>query len=103
MGTGGLVFLDPTRQVLTYTADGASPADSFTYTVSDPHGGSVTGTMDLAVSGAAANATTLVGTAGTDTLTAAKAGQTLLGGGGNDTLNANASGTTVFAGGGMTR
>ncbi len=72
------------------------PTDSFTYTVSDGSGGTVTGTVDIAITGA--SEPTQVGTAGNDTLSAASANTRLIGGGGNDTLNAHAAGTTVFGG-----
>jgi len=49
---GRLVYYDAAKGLLTYTADGYNPnktTDSFTYTIADPHGLSVTGTVNVAI------------------------------------------------------
>jgi Ca2+-binding RTX toxin-like protein len=98
-GTTGFAYLDASDKLLTYTASGfnpnaTQPADSFTYTATDQYGQSVTGTMDLTVTGP--SRPTQVGT----NLTANGAGQRLVGGNGNDTLTANGSSQLIFGGNG---
>ncbi len=69
--TMGFLYFDPAHQRLTYTADGHNakqPTDSFTYTISDPSGATVTGTVDVTVTGASRH--THVGTPGADRLAA---------------------------------
>ena len=90
-GTAGFLYPNLAQHMLTYTADGynaAKPTDSFTYTVGDPGGSTVTGTVDVNVTGP--SLPTAVGTAGADVLS----GQTniawrLLGLDGNDRLQVN--------------
>jgi len=97
--TMGFLYFDPVNQMLTYTADGfnpAKPVDSFTYTISDPQGATVTGTVDLTVTGAALP--TKVGTAGADRLSVDGSGHRLIGGDGNDTLTADGSNQLIFGG-----
>ncbi len=100
--TMGFLTLDPARQLLTYTADGfnpAQPTDSFTYTVSDPHGGTVTGTVDVPVTGTGPQgANVVVGTSGPDHLQATQVGTWLVGAAGNDTLTGAAKGAVIFGG-----
>ena len=98
-GTAGFLYPDLSKHMLTYTADGYNPnkpTDSFTYTVADPDGGTVTGTVDVAVTGP--SLPTKVGTAGPDQLATDGASQRLLGLNGNDSLVAAQSNALVFAG-----
>jgi hypothetical protein len=96
--TVGFLYFDPTAKMLTYTASGynaQSPTDSFTYTLTTPQDGTVTGTVDIAVTGP--SLPTQVGTAGNTTLTANGADQRLIGGP-NDSLTAQGSGSLLFGG-----
>ncbi len=94
----GFLTFDPTNHVLTYTASGfnpSQPTDSFTYTVPDPYGGgSVTGTVDVTVTGA--NIPTLVGT----NVTANGTGQRLIGTNSNSTLVGHGGNDEIFGGSG---
>ncbi len=97
-GTMGFLYFDPTDKLLTYTANGynaKAPTDSFTYTVSDPQGATVTGTVDLTVTGPSPS---LLGTPGNDTLTANGAGQLVFAGAGNDMITVNGAKSTVYGG-----
>lgn len=97
--TMGFVNFDFSDHLLTYTADGLNPkqpTDMFTYTVSDPHGGTVTGTVHVTVTGP--HRPTQVGTSGEDNLTADGSGQRLIGGDGNDTLIAHGAHQLIFGG-----
>jgi len=99
--TMGFLYFDLADQRLTYTADGFNPkqpTDSFTYTVSDPQGATVTGTVNVPIIGP--NLPTHTGGPGADTLTATGRGQRLIGGAGNDRLTAHGSGSLLFAGAG---
>ena len=99
-GTAGFLYPDLAQHMLTYTADGYNPnkpTDSFTYTVADPSGATVTGTVDVAVTGP--NLPTAVGTAGPDTLDALPGGfQRLVGLGGDDQLYVGRPNALVFGG-----
>lgn len=84
--------------LLAYTAggyDAQHPTDSFTYTVADPHGATVTGTVDVTVTGT--SQPTQVGTNGPDTLTANGAGQ-LVFAGGDGSITVNGAGSTIYGG-----
>ena len=97
--TMGFLYFDPTRQLLTYTADGYNgnqPTDSFTYAVSDPSGAMVTGTVDVTITGA--NLRTQVGTPFADRLTANGPHQRLIGGNGNDRLAGHGTRQLIFDG-----
>lgn len=97
--TRGFIDFDPSDHRLIYTADGLNPkqsTDMFTYTVSDSHGGTVTGTVRVTVTGP--NRPTQVGTSGEDTLTANGSGRRLVGGDGDDTLIAHGANQLIFGG-----
>jgi VCBS repeat-containing protein len=66
---------------------------SFTYTISDGHGGTATGTANVTI-----NPNTITGTAGVDTLTGTAGADLILGLAGNDTLNGGA-GNDILDGG----
>jgi Cadherin-like domain/RTX calcium-binding nonapeptide repeat (4 copies) len=97
--TAGFLHFDPADQLLTYTADGfnaGKPVDSFAYTISDPEGAAVTGTVNVTVTGA--TLPTAVGSAGADRLTADGSGHRLIGGDGNDRLTGNGERELIFGG-----
>jgi hypothetical protein len=97
--TAGFLYFDAADQRLTYTADGfnaAKPVDSFTYTIADPGGATVTGTVDVTVTGPALP--TQVGSAGADRLTADGNGRRLIGGDGNDKLTGHGENQLIFGG-----
>jgi hypothetical protein len=78
-GTQGLVALSTGTDSLTYLATGynlSSPVDAFTYTLEDSAGGTVTGTVDVAVTGP--NLPTTVATTPGSTTTAGGSGQRLI-------------------------
>jgi VCBS repeat-containing protein len=91
---GGTISFDAATQRLTYTADadvldlltaGQTRTDSFTYTVSDGHGGVVTATASVTVTGVASGLA-LVGGSGADVLAGTFEDDTMRGDAGNDTL-----------------
>jgi VCBS repeat-containing protein len=99
---GGTVALIGGNAVFTPTST-AIGAASFTYTISDGHGGTSTATTSLTttlhqINGTAGNDTLTGGTkkaqldggAGNDIITAGSAGDILIGGAGNDTLTGGA-------------
>jgi Ca2+-binding RTX toxin-like protein len=93
------LYFDAGDRMLTCTADGfnaAKPAVGFTYTISDPQGATVTGTVDVAVTGPALPSQ--VGSAGADTLTADGSSRRLIGGDGNDKLTGHGENQLIFGG-----
>jgi predicted extracellular nuclease len=97
-GTLGTVEFNAAMQTLRYIADnnlfdtiatGATAADSFTYTVSDGHGGGATATVSVGVSGIA-DSFTFNGTDGNDVLPGTSGEDTIFGGKGNDRLSGGA-------------
>jgi hypothetical protein len=87
LNSAKFLYFDAGDRMLTCTADGfnaAKPAVGFTYTISDPQGATVTGTVGVAVTGPALSSQ--VGSAGVDTLTADGSSRRLIGGDGNDKL-----------------
>jgi hypothetical protein len=97
--SAGFLYFDAGDRMLTYTADGfntAKPVDRFTYTISDPQGATVTGTVDVTVTGPALP--TQVGSAGADRLTADGSGHRLIGGDGNDKLIGHGENQLIFGG-----
>jgi hypothetical protein len=99
-GTAGAVNLNAGTQTLTYLATGfnpSSPVDAFTYTLKDGSGGTVTGTVDVTITGA--NLPTTVATTPGSTTTATGGGQRLISEGTGQTLNGSASGGDLLFGG----
>ena len=99
-GTAGFLYPDLAQHMLTYTADGYNPnkpTDNFTYTVAEPGGTTVTGTVDVTVT-AGVDLPTKVGTAGADTLGTSAVGARLLGLDGNDRLEVNGPDSLAFGG-----
>jgi Domain of unknown function (DUF4347)/SdrD B-like domain/Bacterial Ig-like domain len=99
-GTQGYVSLNTGAQSLTYLATGLNPAepvDAFTYTLTDGSGGTVTGTVDVTVTGP--NLPTTVATAPGSTTTATGGGQRLISEGPGQTLVGNSAGGDLFFGG----
>lgn len=114
-GTEGAVALNTNTQSLTYLASGLDPShpvDEFTYTLKDGAGSTVTGTVDVTVTGANLP-TTIATTPGSTTsatgsgerLISEGAGQTLVGsgaggdelfGGSDTTIAAHGSGNSIF-------
>ena len=99
-GTQGVVSLDTATQSLTYLATGLNPAepvDAFTYTLTDGSGGTVTGTVDVTVTGP--NLPTTVATTPGSTTTATGSGQRLISEGSGQTLvGSPAGGDQLFGG-----
>ncbi|MEJ7928095.1 VCBS domain-containing protein [Sphingobium sp. AN641] len=104
---GGTVAINAGNAVFTPTATAVGPA-SFTYTISDGHGGSSTATVNLTttlhqINGTSGNDTLsggakpaqINGGAGNDTITAGSAGDILIGGAGTDTLKGGSGVDTV--------
>jgi Ca2+-binding RTX toxin-like protein len=104
---GGTVAINSGNAVFTPTATAIGPA-SFTYTISDGHGGTSTATVNLTttlrqINGTSGNDTLsggskpaqINGGAGNDTITAGSAGDILVGGAGTDTLTGGAGVDTV--------
>ena len=115
---------DPSDDFITYTPTvGYAGADSFTYTLSDGHGGTATATVNVTVeaavssppagpvytTGTAGNDTydfstrtgvqTVAGNGGNDVITTGSAADTINGGAGNDTINGGTGKDTLTGGG----
>ncbi len=69
-----------------YLKQGQVASDSFTYTISDGHGGTSTATASIAVIGAGAGLST-VGTSGNDTLVGTADAELMIGGSGADSFS----------------
>jgi hypothetical protein len=99
-GTQGTVSLTTGSDSLTYLATGynpSSPVDAFTYTLTDGGGGTVTGTVDVTVTGA--NLPTTAPTTPGSTTTATGSGQRLISEGSGQTLvGGTAGGDELFGG-----
>jgi hypothetical protein len=99
-GTQGSVSLSTGTDSLTYIATGfnpSSPVDSFTYTLEDGSSGTVTGTVDVTVTGP--NLPTTVVTTPGGTGTATGSGQRLISQGTGQTLNGSSAGGDQLFGG----
>ncbi len=103
---GGTISFDAATQRLTYTADadvldlltaGQTRTDSFTYTVSDGHGGVVTATASVTVTGVVSG---LVGGSGADVLAGTFEDDTMRGEAGDDRLWGDAGNDTLLGGAG---
>jgi serralysin len=95
-GSTGTVTFDSVAQTLIYTApayNALNPTDSFTYTVTDGHGGSVTGTV--AVTELPAANTVYAATAGAS-YSAASTGLTMISLAAGQTFRGNAAGGDSF-------
>ena len=101
--THGSVSLNGTDITFTPDTDYRGPA-SFIYTLSDGHGGTATGTVNLNIQGGAqtgdANNNVLDGTSIADTLDGAGGNDTLYGEGGNDSLIGGTEADTLYGQGG---
>ena len=107
-GTTGTVTFNAATQTLTYTAPAynpASTADSFTYSVSDGHGGTATGTVAAAEQPAlsttyatAANASYTASSSGWNMVSLATGGKLYGYSGGGDSFTLNTD-TKVYAAG----
>ena len=98
-GALGTIAYDPAQQVLSYLASGADPAqpvDSFSYTLTDDQGMSITGTVAVTVTGPDLP-TTVVTTAGA-TVSATGAGQRLISEASGQTLVGTTAGGDEFFG-----
>ncbi|HUN40345.1 MAG TPA: SdrD B-like domain-containing protein [Acetobacteraceae bacterium] len=98
--TQGYVSYTQSTQTLTYLATGfnpSQPVDSFTYTLKDAAGGTVTGTVDITITGA--NLPTTVATTPNSTTTATGSGQRLISQGSGQTLASSPSGGDELFGG----
>ncbi len=99
-GTQGLVALNTGTDSLTYLATGfnpSSPVDVFTYTLEDSAGGTVTGTVDVTVTGP--DLPTTVATTPGSTTTATGSGQRLISEAASQTLVGSAAGGDQLFGG----
>ena len=99
-GTQGYVSYNQATQTLTYLATGLNPSepvDSFTYTLKDGSGNTVTGTVDITITGP--NLPTTVATTPNSTTTATGSGQRLISQGSGQTLVGSASGGDQLFGG----
>ncbi len=95
-GTTGTVAFNASSQVLTYTGaayNAFAPADSFTYTVADGHGGTVTGTVAMTELPAT---NTTYGTTTGATYTAPSASWTMISLTTGQTLNGSSAGGDTF-------
>jgi hypothetical protein len=99
-GTQGFVTLSTGTDSLTYLTTGydpSSPVDAFTYTLEDSAGGTVTGTVDVTVTGP--NLPTTVATTPGSTTTANGSGQRLISEAAGQTLvGSPAGGDQLFGG-----
>jgi hypothetical protein len=99
-GTQGSVTLNSGTQSLVYIATGLNPlapVDAFTYTLKDGSGGTVTGTVDVTVTGP--TLPTTVDTTPGSTATATGSGQRLIAEGAGQTLvGSSAGGDELFGG-----
>lgn len=106
---GGSVALDGNGNVVFTPSPTRIGTDSFTYTISDGHGGSATATASISVTLHQINGTEgddvltgnsqpsqINGLGGNDTIAAGSAGDTLIGGSGNDSFTGGA-GIDTFA------
>jgi hypothetical protein len=99
-GTQGSVSLSTRTDSLTYIATGfnpSSPVDAFTYTLEDGGGGTVTGTVDVTVTGP--NLPTTVAITNGSTTTATGSGQRLISQGTGQTLDGSSAGGDQLFGG----
>jgi len=99
-GTQGVVTLNAATQTLTYLATGlnpSAPVDSFTYTLTDGQNHSVTGTVDVTITGP--NLPTTVATTPGSTTSATGSGQRLISEGSGQTLVGSAAGGDQLFGG----
>ena len=94
----GSVTYTPNAGAFDSLANGETTTDAFTYTISDGHGGTVTGTATVTVTGADDAPVTLVGGSGDDILVGGSGDDLLDGGEGDDVLKGGA-GNDVLDGG----
>ncbi|WP_299752768.1 tandem-95 repeat protein [uncultured Tateyamaria sp.] len=99
LNTNGTISYDPTGVgAVQALAEGQTLTDTFTYTVSDGHGGESTATVSVVVHGR--NEAPIFGTAGDDTLSGNAGDDSLWGLGGDDSLYGGDGNDSLYGGAG---